>query len=77
MKKHEKLSLIKERDLGAFIATRSLVFSDFSKRQNLFCCCGRLATSLHEMNCSRFNEKVDSEVIRRLSYLLTKKIVRK
>ena len=74
MKKYEKLAYLKDADFGLFIKTRQMVFDELSDQQTMFCCCGRLATGLHEKNCARFNNKVDAETIKRLSYLLPKKI---
>lgn len=73
MKKYEILELLKEADFGLFVKTRQIVFDELSDQQTMFCCCGKLATGLHESNCTKFNNKVDEEVIKRLSHLLPKK----
>ena len=73
MKKHEKLAYLKDADFGLFVKTRQMVFDELSDRQTMFCCCGRLATGLHEDNCTKFNNKVNSETINRLSHLLPKR----
>ena len=72
MKKYEKLEYLKNADFGLFIKTRQIVFDELSDQQTMFCCCGKLATGLHESNCTKFNNKVDTETIKRLSYLLPK-----
>ena len=72
MKKYEKLEYLKNADFGLFIKTRQMVFDELSDQQIMFCCCGKLATGLHESNCTKFNNKVDTETIKRLSYLLPK-----
>ena len=72
MKKHEKLAYLKDADFGLFVKTRQMVFDELSDQQTMFCCCGKLATGLHESNCTKFNNKVDAETIKRLSYLLPK-----
>ena len=72
MKKYEKLEYLKNADFGLFIKTRKIVFDELSDQQTMFCCCGKLATGLHESNCTKFNNKVDAETIKRLSYLLPK-----
>ena len=72
MKKYEKLEYLKNADFGLFIKTRQMVFDELSDQQTMFCCCGKLATGLHESNCIKFNNKVDTETIKRLSYLLPK-----
>lgn len=73
MKKHEKLAYLKDADFGLFVKTRQMVFDELSDQQTMFCCCGKLATGLHERNCTKFNNKVDAETINRLGYLLPKK----
>lgn len=69
---HEKLSYLKDTDFSLFVTTRQIVFDELSDQQTMFCCCGKLATGLHERNCTKFNNKVDAETIKRLSYLLSK-----
>lgn len=73
MKKDEKLAYLKDAHFGLFVKTRQIVFDELSDQQTMFCCCGRLATGLHERNCTKFNNKVDGETIKRLSHLLPKK----
>ena len=41
-----------------------------STRTKVFCCCGKLATGLHESNCRKFNAKVDAETAKRLEKLI-------
>ena len=72
MKKYEKLEYLKNANFGLFIKIRQMVFNELSDQQTMFCCCGKLATGLHESNCTKFNNKVDAETIKRLSYLLPK-----
>ena len=72
MKKYEKLEYLKNANFGLFIKTRQMIFDELSDQQTMFCCCGKLATGLHESNCTKFNNKVDAETIKRLSYLLPK-----
>lgn len=72
MKKYEKLSILKEKHLSLFMRTRAQVFNELSDNQTLFCCCGRLATGWHESHCRKFNDKVTSQTIKRLSYLFKK-----
>ena len=72
MKNYEKLAYLKDADFGLFVKTRQMVFDELSDQQTMFCCCGKLATGMHEMNCTKFNNKVVAETIKRLSYLLQK-----
>lgn len=69
MKKLQKLAYLKDVDFDLFIMTRNRVKEELSEGQTMFCCCGRLATGLHEDHCKKFNDKVDTEVIKRLQYL--------
>lgn len=72
MKNCEKFAFLKDADFGLFIDTRNMVYDELSEQQTMFCCCGKLATGLHERYCKKFNNKVDVETINRLSYLLPK-----
>lgn len=72
MKYTDKLEYLQTNHLMTFVKTRQKVFDELSDQQTMFCCCGRLATGLHERNCQKFNKKVNSETIKRLSDLLPK-----
>lgn len=72
MKRSEKLAYLKDNHLDIFLKTRQKVFNELSDKQTMFCCCGKLATGLHENNCTKFNNKVDAETIKLLSHLLPK-----
>ena len=73
MNKLEKLTYLKNIDFNVFSQTRHKVKMKLSDRQTLLCCCGQLATGLHEDQCKKFNDKVDAETINRLIHLLLKK----
>lgn len=73
MKKWQKLAYLKDVDFDLFIMTRNRVKEELSEGQSMFCCCGKLATGLHEAHCKKFNDKVDAEVIKRLQHLLPSK----
>lgn len=73
MKKWQKIECLKDVDFELFVMTRNQVKEELSERQPMFCCCGKLATGLHEANCKKFNNKVDVEVIKRLQHLLPSK----
>lgn len=70
MKKEEKLNYLKENHTREWLSTRGQVFTELSDQQSIFCCCGKLATGLHEYHCRKFNSKVDSETIKKLKHLL-------
>ena len=72
MKYTDKLEYLQTNHFTTFVKTRQKVFDELSEQQTMFCCCGRLATGLHENNCQKFNRKVNGETIKRLSDLLPK-----
>lgn len=53
MKKLERIEYLKTQQLAAWNSTKSKVFNELSNNQSMFCCCGKLATGLHEMNCRK------------------------
>lgn len=73
MKKKDEIQFLIKHHGDAFIKERRKVFSELSDMQAVFCCCGKLATGLHEDHCAKFNDKVDTETIKRLEYLLPTK----
>lgn len=70
MTKQDKLQKLQELDFDLFVKTKKAVFEELDNEQKLFCCCGRLATGLHTSHCKKFDNKVTSEVIKRLEHLL-------
>lgn len=70
MKHVEKRAFLVNNHRAEWLKTRNEVFNELSDNQQLICCCGRLATGLHESNCSKFHHKVDAETIRRLKHLI-------
>jgi hypothetical protein len=57
MKHYEKLIFLKDNHFVLFYDTRRIVEKELSDKQSLFCCCGRLATGLHEAHCVKFQKK--------------------
>lgn len=70
MKNWEKIAYLKDVDFDLYYSTRKKIENEMSDRQQLFCVCGCLATGLHERYCTRFQNKVDSAVIKELRHLL-------
>ena len=70
MKAHEKAEKLYREHKSEWITTRQQVEDELSDAQGMWCCCGRLATGLHERNCTRFQNKVTSATIQRLKHLL-------
>ncbi len=73
MKKQQKIDYLQENHFSQWIKTRNEADWDVSDSQSMFCCCGDLATGLHERHCKRFAAKVDAETIKRLKHLLPSK----
>ncbi len=73
MKLSEKLYYLQTNHMGEWLKTRREVDEQVSSSYPMICICGRLATGFHEMNCTRFRNRVTSETVKRLKHLLTKK----
>ena len=73
--KNDKIQDLKIHFMKEWNSTRIKVFDELSDNQSMFCCCGKLATGLHESNCRKFNAKVDAETVYRLREKLTKKTI--
>lgn len=65
MTRKEKLNDIKAAHPVEWALHRNRTFNDLSDRQECFCCCGKLATGLHELHCRKFYAKVNKEALRR------------
>lgn len=72
MNRIQKINYIYDNHFGQWLSERRKVDEELSDKQGMFCMCGRLATGLHENNCKRFQNKINNETIKRLSYLLPK-----
>jgi hypothetical protein len=71
MNTSERIEYLKTQHTATWNSTRRKVFDELSDNQSMFCCCGKLATGLHEQNCRKFNNKVDRETANRLKDLET------
>ena len=71
MKKCEKIDYLVNNHFFDWLNTRTKVDNELSDKQGMFCMCGRLATGMHESNCTRFRNKVDTETIKRLEHLIS------
>lgn len=69
MTRDEKLHFLRVNYPELYISTRGSVERLLSYVQGWRCCCGRRATVLHEMRCKKFQERVTTAVLNRLSYL--------
>ena len=43
--------------------------NELSSEQTIKCVCGRLATGMHELNCSKFKNKVNNYTLKKLKHL--------
>jgi len=73
MKITDKIIYLQDNHFKKWLKTRQEVFNELSDKQSMFCVCGRLATGLHESSCKRFQNKVTSETVKKMSYLINKK----
>lgn len=69
MNKKERIEYLKTNHFPTWSSARQEVYDELSDKQSMFCCCGKLATSLHETSCSKFNRIVDCETASRLKGL--------
>lgn len=70
MKLAEKLEYLQTNRMSMWLETRAKVFEELSDKQQFMCICGRLPSGLHERSCTKFNNKVTSETVKRLKHLL-------
>lgn len=70
MIKKEKLKYLQSHHMEEWIETRQKVENELSSAQTLLCVCGRLATGQHERHCKKFQNKVQTETIKRLNHLI-------
>lgn len=71
---NKKLEYLKTHHSVEFISKRTIVFNELSEKQSIFCCCGKIASGLHESGCRKFNAKVDKETVNRLNHLIPNKL---
>lgn len=69
MKLIDKIMYLEKYYFHTWMDTRQIVEDELSSQQSMTCLCGRLATGLHERQCSRFKNKVNSETVKRLKEL--------
>lgn len=70
MKLEDKINYLKKHHFVLWLETRRVKFVNLSDTQAMFCCCGKLATGLHEHRCKKFNAKVDKATVEELSHLI-------
>ena len=65
MKQSEEIQQIQLTNPVEWSLLYNKTFDELSEQQPLFCCCGKLATGLHEMYCHKFADKVRKETLKR------------
>lgn len=73
MKKAEKIEYLYENHYSEWHDTRAKADNFVSSQHPMWCVCKRLCTGMHERHCKRFQDKVDSETVKRLKHLLPSK----
>ena len=68
----EKVDYLFKNHYQEFVNVRLLADSEVSSEHPLQCVCGRLCTGLHERQCSRFRNKVNSRTVKKLKHLIPK-----
>ena len=70
MRLKEKLVYLQDNHFSEWIKTRQIVDEEVSQEHPMWCVCGRLCTGLHESNCRRFQNKVNSRTVKKLTHLI-------
>ena len=70
MKIQEKLEYIQKNHFEEWIKMREEVENKISASQGVICVCGKLATGFHEMHCSKLQDKITEETLKKLEYLI-------
>ena len=73
MKLQEKLDYLQTNYMGEWLKTRQKIWDELSEKYPIICVCGRLCTGLYENNCRKLQNKITSETIKELKYLLKNK----
>jgi len=73
MKLYEKLNYLQSHHMKDWLITKQQIENDLSRSQSRYCICGRLATGLHEMHCTRFRNRVITQTVKILAHLIPSK----
>ena len=72
MKHKEKVEFLQDNHFDTWLTEYQKAENLVSDSQSMFCCCGRLATGLHESRCRKFIDKVQKQTAKALIYLIPK-----
>ena len=70
MTRQEKINYLIENHYMHWLTAKRESEDIVSDSQPMMCCCGRVATGLHEMHCTRYQAKVDTQALKKLNHLL-------
>jgi hypothetical protein len=73
MKLSEKLNYLQENHFSEWLRVKQETENELSEKQGTWCVCGRLATGLHERNCTKLRNKVISETVKKMECLFVEK----
>ena len=62
--------VLQDEHFADWVNTHRKVWDECSDKQEMWCVCGRLATGLHENNCSKFRDLVNRETVKKLEHLV-------
>ena len=72
-KQKQLMRTLQDKHFSEWVKTHRQVWDECSDRQQMFCICGRLASGIHENNCSKFRDLVNRETVKRLACLVESK----
>jgi hypothetical protein len=62
--------VLQDKHFAEWARTKRHVWDECSSKQELFCVCGRLASTLHESHCGKFIDLVNRETVKKLEHLV-------
>lgn len=65
------------KHFGKWLDTRRRIELELSDKQEILCCCGKIASGLHESSCRKFQEKVTKATIAELEPLYKNQVEQK
>ena len=72
MKQETRINQLKFNHFREWQEVREKTEDELSDLQGMRCACGMMATGMHEMNCGRFQNKVDRATVQKLKHLLSR-----
>ena len=72
MTKNDKLSLHLQHAPGPYARARAEAERELDDLTPIFCFCGALASGLHTSRCKKFQERLKTRIVNKLSDLIPK-----